>query len=177
MHRWKWRGIYNDGSSIEQGTINPATNKNWSSDHLDLAKLRAVVYEPLDPGQPKVIYEIRPGEKFKRFWRQYHVVGGASSTTWSFRLDVDDVSFFSFFRGNGSVVLTTNPEGSEFKSGNPNTIEHGYKWHHIMDKETFIQNDSVFSLSKDGKTIYSFIRETSPVQVLITTDPSGSFVL
>lgn len=114
MDRWLWRGYYEDSFYIEQNSINTKTGRNWSSDDLDLSRLKSIVLEPQSDRFPRVTFCIQSGEVPKRFWRQYRGVTGSRSTTWAFSLTVNGVSFYNFYRPDGSIVLTTNPEGSEF---------------------------------------------------------------
>lgn len=181
MQRWIWAGYYNDSSVIQQNSINPQTNRNWSSEQLDQDKLIAVVLEPQYETIPRVIYQINPGEKQKRFWRQYKIVSGYGSTCWSLKLTKNSVNFFSFFRPDGVIILTTNPEGSEFdtKETENTKILQATKSYVgttvITDKNgsQYFPELSKLSLTANNETVFQFFRPNG--SILISTDPSGSF--
>lgn len=120
MNRWYWRAVYNDGTGISQLEKNPATGLEWSSDHVDLTKLTAMVLEPKDGKSPRVIMQIKEGETPRRFWRQYVSATGPSvgnqKTCWCLVLEKAGVTFCNFFRPDGSVVISTDVNnGSEFQ--------------------------------------------------------------
>jgi hypothetical protein len=121
MDRWVWKGIYKDGTVITQGDWNldhpkkKDTGGEWSSDHLDLTKLKAVKLESQNSGQPDIYLEFREGDTFRRFWRQYPLGDGTKITCWGLKITRDGTTFYNFFRPDGSWVVTTNPEGSELE--------------------------------------------------------------
>lgn len=120
MDRWYWRAVFKDNSSISQREVNPATGREWSSDDLDLDRLDAIVMEPLQAGQPRVIMQVRAGEKPKRFWRQYLNASGPNagkrSTCWCLVLEKDGITFCSYFRPDGTIILSTDYQnGSEIE--------------------------------------------------------------
>jgi hypothetical protein len=122
MHRWFWKAVFNDDSSVRQGEVNPSTGREWSSDDLDLDRLVAIVMEPVQVGQPRVLMQVRSGEKPKRFWRQYlpanGPMAGKRSTCWALALEKDGTTFCVYFRPDGSIVLSTDfQNGSEFQVG------------------------------------------------------------
>lgn len=122
MQRYIWKAYYNDGSIKSQLDINPETGRELSSDHLpDQHLIKAIVLEPQFCNVPKVSLQIKSGEQFKRFWVQYIDVGPlAQRTCWVLQLTVrshhyaDPVDVYTFIRPDGSIVVSTDPEGSEF---------------------------------------------------------------
>ena len=115
MDRWTWRAVYENGKAINQGDINPATNREWSTDHLSYDSLKAIHLIPKDDGQFQVILAVKPGEKFIRFWRRYFSNNGSeSSTCWVIGLERSGVTFYNFLRPDGTFVLSSDPEDSEF---------------------------------------------------------------
>lgn len=123
MDRWYWRAIYNDGTGVSQLETNPSTGMEWSSDHVDMSRLIALVLEPLTPQQNRVILHVQPGELARRFWRHYVTAGGQDiglkRTCWVLSLEKNGITFYNFFKPDGTIVLSTNFEyGSEV--GGPN---------------------------------------------------------
>lgn len=119
MDRWYWRAAYNDGTSVSQLEINPATGRQWSSEHVDFSKLAAIILEPRDGKSNRVLLQVREGERPKRFWRQYMAASGpatgARSTCWVLCLEKDGHQFCTFFRPDGTIVISTDYNGgSEF---------------------------------------------------------------
>lgn len=124
MNRWVWIAYYHDGTTIRQTEFNEVTGKEWSSDHLDPDKLKALTLEPefsdhKGRTQPRVVLEFEKGTRFKRFWRRYTTVHAEDDSitefvTWVISIEKNGVTFYNFFRPNGEWVLSTNPEGSDF---------------------------------------------------------------
>lgn len=132
MNRWVWIAYYDDGTVVRQSEFNEATGKEWSSDHLDPDRLKALTLEPEfskigNCVQPRIILQFEKGTRFKRFWRTYttavvtvneetneETVENQVTVTWVVSIEKNGVTFYNFFRPNGEWVVSTNPEGSEY---------------------------------------------------------------
>lgn len=120
MNRWAWRAYYEDGSTISQGDLNPDTGKEWSSDHLPMENLKCLALETMDGQSPRILVQRTMGMRINRFWRRYFNAssGDDMGTCWVVELQPYDVpysmSFFAFFRPDGTYVLSTDSEASEF---------------------------------------------------------------
>ena len=124
MNRWVWIAHYHDGTVIRQSEFNEATGREWSSDHLDPDRLKAVTLEPefadiKGRTQPRIVLEFETGTRFRRLWRRYTSVNVDDNSvtefaTWILQIEKNGVTFYNFFRPNGEWVLSTNPEGSDF---------------------------------------------------------------
>lgn len=117
MDRWYWRAVYNDGTGVSQLETNPATGLEWSSHHVDLNKLVALVLEPRSDSVNRVILQVNPGETPRRFWRHYVSALGESAskkTCWGLALEKNGTTFYVFLRPDGSTVISTSNDASEF---------------------------------------------------------------
>lgn len=137
LDRWKWRVIRRDGLlPVSQDDPHPLFPERGTSSDFTLMpkhggepeKVAAVVLEPARPGEDRVVLEVHPGEQPRRFNRRYFDGSGqAVGTAWCLGLEAgpefgaahDDVeilnqtTFWAFFRPDGSVILSTDPEASE----------------------------------------------------------------
>lgn len=113
MTRWKWIAYFKDGSRICQDEINPDTGRTWSTDHMDSSALKALVLEP-QSGASRVVVQLREGEKLIRFWRHYKCTTNEQDTCWVVGIEKNGIKFYNFFNPDGSVVVSSDSEGSEF---------------------------------------------------------------
>ena len=116
MDRYIWKAYYNDGSFISQTEINPETGREWSSDHVPKEQLKAVCLEPTDTNARPILLQVKEGESFRRFWRRYFGTenGEDRGTCWVLVLEKNGVEVYTFVRPDGSIVISTDSEASEF---------------------------------------------------------------
>jgi hypothetical protein len=135
LDRWRWRVIRRGGLlPVTQDDPHPTDpTREISSDPVllpryggDPALVAAVVLEPQQPGEPRVILEVRPGEQPRRFNRRYlDGSGQAVGTCWVLALEKNGVEFYAFFRPDGTVVLSTDNNASECGFGMKDAMMRG----------------------------------------------------
>ena len=71
--------------------------------------------EPKAPGAQRVVMFVAPGEKPIRFWRHDVVAMGENvgkkETHWVMGLEKNGEKYYNFFRPDGSIVISMNPDG------------------------------------------------------------------
>lgn len=172
MHRWHWRVAYDDGSSISQTEINPATGREWSSSHADIAKTKALILEPISDAW-RVIVQVGAGERFVRFWRHYVYsngpLAGQKYTTWVVGLEKNEHVFYNFFRQEDMVISSDKEHGSELRSG---CSIHDWDQHifvHMQSGERYARQKN--GLKYIGKEVfYNFFRYSDKTMILTSNE-------